>query len=121
MGRSSQRELGIALLVGVLCAAACGGTVTNVGSIRGDAGSSDDANPLAPGLDGAPTTDSGASGDGTTDAHADCTTSQCVDFDGGILCEGDHGHRVCPGGTHAEACTCGGTAPSHWVDCAGCP
>ena len=113
-----------ALAVAPFVVVACGGTVTSVGSVLGadsaDASVTPDAAATTSGADAAATPD--ASADASLDAHVDCTTSQCVDFDGSVLCDGQQGHRACPDGHHTEACTCGGTAPSHWTNCAGgCP
>lgn len=115
MGRPARLALSLVLLAGGSELAACGSTVTSVGSLGGEGGS-DATTPLA--------TDASGSADAASDAAPDahpCPTSQCADVDGGVSCEGDHGRRLCAGGLHAEACTCGGTAPSHWIDCAGCP
>lgn len=98
MTRSRDRAIGFVLVAGVAAVFACGGTVTNVGSILVDGGA-----------------------EAAADARADCSTTQCLDADGGFFCEGDHGFRACPGNQHTEMCTCGGASPSHWVDCQGCP
>lgn len=98
--------------------AGCGGTVTNVGSIGGDAGATDTDSSVPPGDGSIATTD--APDADTTDARATCAGSQCIDLNGTVLCEGDHGSRACPGSAHTEICTCGGTAPSHWTNCGGC-
>ena len=119
MGRSWRYALGIVALAGGMAAvAACGSTVTSVGAVPAVA--SDDG--AVPGTDSSTTADGTTDGGTGADAHASCASSQCIDFDGGVLCEGDHGQRVCPDMHHSEACLCGGTAPSHWVNCAGgCP
>ena len=110
-------------LAALACAQACGGTVTNIGSVTGDSGA--DGAPAAP-SDAGPHDDGGdeaeaAADGGGTDAHAACPTSQCNDVSGAVLCEGAQGHRACPDGHNVEGCTCGGTAPSHWTNCGGCP
>lgn len=112
------------LAAAALSFAACGGTVTNVGSIGNDAGTTaaDSSIPIG---DGSNETTGDADPDADTsdssDAHATCPSSQCVDLNGTVFCEGDHGSRACPGSAHTEICTCGGTAPSHWTNCGGCP
>lgn len=115
MGRPARWKAWAAIAGAFLGLTACGSTITSVGSVPGDDGTDATTPATEDASDGSAT-----SKDGAPDGHP-CPTSQCADVDGGVLCEGAHGRRLCTGSMHTEACTCGGTAPSHWIDCGGCP